>query len=101
MEARVTPSATVKVGPTVADLIAAIGTADQQAGPQVLVLQPGATYKLTAVNNNWYGPNGLPPIDNAITIVGNGDTIGAARRRARRSSGSSMSQGGSSCPPAT
>jgi hypothetical protein len=32
-------------------------------------------YTLTAVNNDWYGPNGLPPITSSITIEGNGSTI--------------------------
>ena len=35
----------------------------------------GCTYALTAVNNYWYGPNGLPPIASDIAIEGNGSTI--------------------------
>ena len=30
---------------------------------------------MTAANNNWYGPNALPPIASDITIEGNGATI--------------------------
>ena len=34
-----------------------------------------ATYTLTAPNNYWYGPTGLPPITSQITIEGNGAII--------------------------
>src|SRR5262249_45037372 len=70
------------------DLIAKIRTADQTPGPVVLELTPSTVYTLTAPDNplnggstpednNWYGPNGLPAIDNpaGITIEGNGSLI--------------------------
>ena len=59
----------------VPSLIAAIGSANSSPGPDTVALGPGCTYTLTAVNNNWYGPNGLPPIASDITIEGNGSTI--------------------------
>ena len=40
----------------------------------VIVLED-TTYTLTDVDNNWYGPNGLPPIADAMTIQGNGAVI--------------------------
>ena len=52
---------------------------DRQAnaapGPDTIELGAGCTYSLTAVDNYWYGPNGLPPITSDITIDGNGATI--------------------------
>lgn len=36
-------------------------------------------YTLTRPDNNWYGPNGLPPIASEITIEGNGATIERSR----------------------
>jgi uncharacterized repeat protein (TIGR01451 family) len=33
------------------------------------------TYLLTGIDNYWYGPNGLPPIGDDITIEGNGAVI--------------------------
>src|SRR4051812_16838302 len=75
LEERVTPSTTIQVGPTTANLISAVATADNTSGAVILVLPASTTYTLTAVKNNWYGPNGLPPIDNDITIQGNGATI--------------------------
>ncbi len=83
LEVRLTLSTTIPVGTTTADLIAAIDTADHTAGPVVLVLPQNTTYTLTAPDdsdahnedNNWYGPNGLPAIDNTITVQGNGSTI--------------------------
>ena len=83
LEDRLTPSTRIPVVPTTADLIAAIRTADHTPGPVVLVLPPNTIYTLaapansqaTVEDNNWYGPNGLPAIDNDITIQGNGSTI--------------------------
>jgi hypothetical protein len=76
LEHRVTP-ATIKVGTTAANLILAIKVANADPGPSTLLLTGGATYKLNSVNNNWYGPNGLPAIRSDITIEGQGagDTI--------------------------
>src|SRR5262245_56408739 len=87
LEDRLTPSTTLNVGPTVQDLINAINTADRAHGPVTLILPANNVYVLTQPNNpitnasagredqNWYGPNGLPAIDNDITIQGNGSTI--------------------------
>ena len=87
LEERLTPTTTIRVGPTTPDLITAINTADRTPGPVVLVLPASTTYTLTQPDNpttnasagredqNWYGPNGLPAIDNDITIQGNGSTI--------------------------
>ncbi len=82
LEDRVTPT-TITVGPTAANLVTAIDTADHLAGPVTLVLAKGADYVLTAPDDsganpedhNWYGPDGLPAIDNNITLIGNGATI--------------------------
>jgi hypothetical protein len=38
-------------------------------------LQSNTTYTLDVVNNNWYGPNGLPPIKSNVVINGNGAVI--------------------------
>ena len=52
----------------------AICVANNTPEPVVIVLSP-ATYRLTIADNFWYGPNGLPPIGNNITIEGNGAVI--------------------------
>jgi hypothetical protein len=56
-------------------LVAAIDSANAAGGANVVQLGAGCTYTLTAVNNNWYGPNGLPAIASDVTIAGNGATI--------------------------
>jgi hypothetical protein len=56
-------------------LVDAIASANASGGSNVVVLGQGCVYTLTTVNNNWYGPNGLPPITSNITIEGNGATI--------------------------
>jgi hypothetical protein len=65
----------IRVGPKVADLISAIATADITPGPVTRDLRAGRAYEITKVNKDWYGPDGLPPIDNKITIVGHGAII--------------------------
>ena len=63
---------------SVADLIADINAANAAGGSNTINLAAGSTFKLTAVDNNNYGPNGLPVIasgDN-LTIFGNGAAIG-------------------------
>ncbi len=40
------------------------------------------TYTLSAADNHWYGPNGLPPIGDDITIEGNGAVIQRANNGA-------------------
>ncbi len=59
----------------VASLVAAINAANAAAGADTVQLGGGCTYTLTAVDNNWYGPTGLPAIASDITIEGNGATI--------------------------
>jgi CSLREA domain-containing protein len=44
-------------------------------GGGTITLQTNATYDFTTVDNNWYGPNALPPIQSNITINGNGATL--------------------------
>ncbi len=53
----------------------AINTADTLGGTNVIVLATNGVYTLTAPNNFWYGPNGLPPISSTILIQGNGSEI--------------------------
>ena len=57
-----------------AGLISAITTANATSG-DTITLAAGCTYTLSAVDNFWYGPNGLPPISSSMTIVGNGAKI--------------------------
>jgi hypothetical protein len=59
--------------------------------PYTITLAAGATYSLDGVDNYWFGPDGLPPVSSAVTIVGNDATI--ARASASRSS-SSMCRAG-------
>ena len=58
-----------------AALVSAIDQADETTGLTTIELVAGCLYNVTGVNNDWYGPNGLPPIANGITIDGNGATI--------------------------
>src|SRR6185312_4514676 len=53
----------------------AINAADNTGGNATIVLASGATYDFTTADNNWYGPNALPPIATNITIVGHGSTL--------------------------
>ena len=74
LESRLTP-AVFNVGPgDVATLIADINTANGNGQSNIINLSP-SVYTLTAVNNFWYGPTGLPPIFSNLTIHGNGATI--------------------------
>ncbi len=45
------------------------------AGSDTISLPTNATITLTTAHNNFYGPNGLPPISSAIIIEGNGASI--------------------------
>ena len=58
-----------------ASLISQIANANANPGPDTVNLGAGCSYSVTAVNNNWYGPNGLPEIKSDITIEGHGATI--------------------------
>jgi hypothetical protein len=62
---------------TVADLIADINAANTGGGSNTITLVAGTTFTLTAVDNTTDGATGLPVIaaNDALTIVGNGDTI--------------------------
>jgi hypothetical protein len=59
----------------VAELIAAINTANGNGMADTINLVGCATYTLSTPDNFEYGPNGLPPIASTITIEGNGGTI--------------------------
>jgi hypothetical protein len=43
--------------------------------PYTIDLAAAATYTLGAVDNYWFGPDGLPPISDTVAIDGNGATI--------------------------
>ena len=59
----------------VTSLITAITAANSSAGADTVELGAGCTYAVIAAHNNWYGPNGLPPIASDISVEGNGATI--------------------------
>src|SRR5262245_53219550 len=59
----------------VAGLIKAINDANANPGADTISLAANGTYTLTAIDNAWYGPNGLPPIASPIIIEGNGSVI--------------------------
>ena len=77
------PSASAAVLPAVCSgstgsapsLIGAITTANLDPGPDTVTLGADCTYTLGSVDNNWYGPNGLPAISGDVTVEGNGATI--------------------------
>ena len=63
---------------TAANTDTATGGCPAGSGADTIVLPQGSTQILTtAVNNSTYGPTGLPIISSAITIAGQGRTIGA------------------------
>ena len=59
----------------VGSLRAAITVANTNLTADTVSLGAGCRYALGEPDNNWYGPNGLPPIASDITIEGNGATI--------------------------
>ena len=63
-------------------LVTAITRANSAGGSNVVALGRSCVYTLTAVDNYWYGPNGLPPIASNITIDGNGATIARSQAQA-------------------
>jgi hypothetical protein len=75
LEDRTLPS-TYTAG-TVADLVADINAANTGGGSNTITLVAGTTFTLTAVDNTTDGATGLPVIaaNDALTIVGNGDTL--------------------------
>jgi hypothetical protein len=60
---------------TAANTDTATGGCPAGSGADTLVLPAGSTQTLTAVNNETYGPTGLPVVSSVITIAGNGSTI--------------------------
>jgi hypothetical protein len=58
----------------VATLITAINTANSNGQSNTINLT-ASTYDLTSINNDWYGPDGLPPITSNLTINGNGAVL--------------------------
>jgi hypothetical protein len=62
---------------TVVHLIADINAANAAGGANIIRLVAGKTFTLSAVDNTTDGATGLPVIaaNDALTIVGNGDTI--------------------------
>ncbi len=56
----------------VTSLRSAIEQANATAGPDIVQLGEGCVYRIDTVDNNWYGPNGLPAIGSDVTIEGNG-----------------------------
>ena len=66
----VTCDATVPAS-DVPGLVSAINTANGSGGADTICLE-ASTYTLNAVQNNNYGPNGLPAITSEITLVGLG-----------------------------
>jgi hypothetical protein len=77
LEDRLVPTTNTYNPVDTAGLISALETA--RDGPAtdttIINLKAGTTYTLTAVNNFWYGPTGLPPINTNVTIHGHGATI--------------------------
>lgn len=75
LEDRTVPSSFTAA--TVSDLIADINAANVLGGSNTITLAPGKTFTLTAVDNTYWGPTGLPVIaaNDNLTIKGNGDTI--------------------------
>ena len=60
---------------TAANTDTATGGCPAGSGADTIVLPAGSTQTLTSVNNNTYGPTGLPVISSVITIAGQGSTI--------------------------
>jgi hypothetical protein len=60
-----------------AALITAVSAANVSGGATI-TLAPKCVYSLTSINNHWYGPNALPPIQSHVVIVGHGAILQAA-----------------------
>ena len=60
---------------TAANTDTATGGCPAGSGADTIVLPVGSTQTLTEVNNDTYGPTGLPVISSVITIEGQGSTI--------------------------
>ena len=79
------PAAPIDVGVGGCTLVDAITAANRDAptggcpaggGADMVILPAGSNQTLTSVDNDTYGPTGLPLITSAIVIDGNGSTIG-------------------------
>ncbi|MDM8526641.1 FG-GAP-like repeat-containing protein [Anaerolineales bacterium HSG24] len=66
---------TITVSCDAAELITAINTANNNGEADIINLNNDCIYSLTTPDNNTDGPNGLPVINSAMTIEGNGATI--------------------------
>jgi hypothetical protein len=60
---------------TTANTDTATGGCPAGSGTDTIVLPVGSTQTLTAVNNDTYGPTGLPVISSVVTIAGQGSMI--------------------------
>jgi parallel beta-helix repeat protein len=69
--ARSAPASVLPVACGAGALVAAIHSANASGAATTLVLAADCTYTLRAVDNHTKGPNGLPAITGAMTIVGN------------------------------
>ena len=69
--ARSAPASVLPVACDAGALVAAIHGANANGAATTLVLVADCTYALSAVDNHTKGPNGLPAITGAMTIVGN------------------------------
>lgn len=58
-----------------AEFIAAMDTANANAGSTTIQLYPNGVYTFSATNNYWYGPNALPPVASPIIIDGRGASL--------------------------
>jgi hypothetical protein len=54
------------------------GEVSGTGAPYTITLAARATYSLGSVDNYWFGPDGLPPVSTAVTIVGNNAMIARA-----------------------
>ena len=63
---------------TAANTDTATGGCPAGGGADTIVLPADSTQTLTSVNNDRYGPTGLPVISSVITIAGQGSTIARA-----------------------
>ncbi len=74
LEDRTVPAVFNVAAGDVGTLIADMNQANSNGQSNIINLTAG-TYDLTAVDNNWYGPNGLPAITSNLTINGNGAVL--------------------------
>ena len=67
---------------SVADLIANMNAANAAGGSNTIALAPASTFKLSAVENQTFGPTGLPiiAVGDDLTIVGSGNIIQRSSR---------------------